>query len=589
LNNEKARVGALQAKINASKSQYTKSLKNLEDISESIHARRKMTQSRLDNLLEFDSLVYDLSNIHLGDQDTISTIATDTDLSSSDTEVMDSAFGSTCISMSDDQGVEVVSKLNADRESSSVVLSNDTRDDTGGMSGFHNNDNLSGKLSSQDALGRVSSASINFEAMNDDVSKLDQGIIITSLAETKQSSQAENSQLPGIFNLGPEAKVTSGKIDLVDGLVDDPMFNIEGNIIDPIKPAMEADGDKDQDKDVQTLLDTTGNKNEPVLKEEEKTVKVNPSKPFLMSTKVILGKAQPSSKATVGVKHKPATLNPRKSASVIPSAKAPRVAFTRRKQNDNVKTDNLLAGSNSAAPKFGISSQTSLPNKSGTGTVKPPSLQTTKSRKRKSIGAKLVENKAVRPVIKTLGPKPNPRPIKPKTPNPTSIKPKTKVANSATNPPMLSDRTPKPRTDVRSSTSSSWQTSTEPRSRLTQSKSSSALKTPSLPTRLPGLSRSSSVASKLSTFGKRFTSSTGINQETQESVKIKPNPSSLIKVSSSLIPASNKSKVVLPSIKESVRKPLFRGVRDCDCKEAQVPTAAAAGRPGARRKPGSGV
>merc|ERR1719369_2059624 len=162
---------------------------------------------------------------------------------------------------------------------------------------------------------------------------------------------------------------------------------------------------------------------------------------------------------------------------VIPSDKAPRFALTKRKQDSIVKTDDLVTESKSVAPKFGISSKSSSLNKSGTGTVKPPSLQTTKFRKRKSIGAKLVENKAVKPVIKTLGAKPNPRLIKPKTPNPTSIKPKTKVANSATNPPMLSDRTPKPRTDVRSSTSSSWQTSTEPKSRLTQSKSSSALKT----------------------------------------------------------------------------------------------------------------
>merc|ERR1711936_969171 len=129
----------------------------------------------------------------------------------------------------------------------------------------------------------------------------------------------------------------------------------------------------------------------------------------------------------------------------------------------------------------------------------------------------------------------------------------------------------------------------------TQSKSSSALQTPSMPTRLPGLSRSASVASKMSqprfvsTIGQRFTSSNGINQESQESVKLKPKPNCQLKASSSLIPASNKSKVVLPSIKESVRKPLFRGVRHSDCKEAQVPTAAAAGRPGARRKPGSGV
>jgi len=563
LNSEKARVGILQAKINASKTLYTKSFKNLEDISEAIHARRKMTQSRLDNLLDFDSLVYDLSNIHLDDQDTISTIATDTDLSSSDAEVGDSALGSTCISVSDDHCVEGVSKLSVDGECSSMVSANKTSDEAVAMSGFNHHDPLSRELSSRDALGRASSASDNIESMHDTVSNFVQDIIITSSATIKQSSQEESSQSQGIFNR-----------------------------IDPIKPATEADGDKDQEKDVRTLSDATGNKNEPVLKEEEKTVKVNPRKPVLTSTKVILGKIQPSSKASVGVKHKQTTLNASKPATVIPSDKAPRVALTKRKKDNIVKTDDLVTDSKSVAPKFGISSQSSSLNKSGTGTVKPPSLQTTKFRKRKSIGAKLVENKAVKPVIKTLGPKPNQRPIKPMTLNLTSIKPK--LATSATNPQMLSDRTPKPKTVMRS-TSSSWQTSTEPKPRLTQSKSSSALQTPSMPTRLPGLSRSSSVASKMSqprfvsTVGKRFTSSIGINQESQESVKLKSKPNCPLKASNSPIPASNKSKVVLPSIKESVRKPLFRGVRDCDSKEAQVLTAAATGRPGARRKPGSGV
>lgn len=94
LNAEKVRVGALQAKVNLTKSQYAKSLSNLEDISESIHARRKLTESRLENL-EYDSLVYDLSNIHLRDPDTASIAATDTDLSGSDVEARDSAFGST--------------------------------------------------------------------------------------------------------------------------------------------------------------------------------------------------------------------------------------------------------------------------------------------------------------------------------------------------------------------------------------------------------------------------------------------------------------------------------------------------------------
>ena len=39
LNSEKSRVGALQTKITQSKAQYAQSLRNLEEISESIHAR----------------------------------------------------------------------------------------------------------------------------------------------------------------------------------------------------------------------------------------------------------------------------------------------------------------------------------------------------------------------------------------------------------------------------------------------------------------------------------------------------------------------------------------------------------------------
>ena len=64
LNSEKARVGSLQTKITQTKAQYAQSLRNLEEISESIHAKRKLTQSRLEDL---DSLQYDLSRVHLGD------------------------------------------------------------------------------------------------------------------------------------------------------------------------------------------------------------------------------------------------------------------------------------------------------------------------------------------------------------------------------------------------------------------------------------------------------------------------------------------------------------------------------------------
>ena len=64
LNCEKSRVGSLQTKIAQSKTQYAQSLRNLEDISESIHARRKLTQSRLE-CHDLDSLQYDLSTVHL--------------------------------------------------------------------------------------------------------------------------------------------------------------------------------------------------------------------------------------------------------------------------------------------------------------------------------------------------------------------------------------------------------------------------------------------------------------------------------------------------------------------------------------------
>jgi len=94
LNSEKSRVGALQVKISQTKSQYAQSLRNLEDISESIHARRKLTQSRLENP-EYDSLQYDLSNIHIRDPDAASVAASD--MTSSDMEGRDSALGSTSL------------------------------------------------------------------------------------------------------------------------------------------------------------------------------------------------------------------------------------------------------------------------------------------------------------------------------------------------------------------------------------------------------------------------------------------------------------------------------------------------------------
>ena len=104
-------MGALQVKISQTKAQYAQSLRNLEDISESIHARwlfilgymwcdsnlfsrRKLTQSRLENP-EYDSLQYDLSNIHIRDPDAASVAASD--MTSSDMEGRDSALGSTSL------------------------------------------------------------------------------------------------------------------------------------------------------------------------------------------------------------------------------------------------------------------------------------------------------------------------------------------------------------------------------------------------------------------------------------------------------------------------------------------------------------
>ena len=85
LNSEKARVGALQTKIAQTKSQYAQSLRNLEDISESIHAKRKLTQTG-QVTTDLDSLTYDLSTVHLADGDTVSVTSSD--------QGRDSALGS---------------------------------------------------------------------------------------------------------------------------------------------------------------------------------------------------------------------------------------------------------------------------------------------------------------------------------------------------------------------------------------------------------------------------------------------------------------------------------------------------------------
>ena len=68
LNSEKTRVGSLQTKIAQTKAQYAQSLRNLEDISESIHARRKVTElQQLEVGSPLDSLQYDLDRVHLGE------------------------------------------------------------------------------------------------------------------------------------------------------------------------------------------------------------------------------------------------------------------------------------------------------------------------------------------------------------------------------------------------------------------------------------------------------------------------------------------------------------------------------------------
>ena len=93
LNSEKSRVGSLQTKIAQTKCQYAQGLRNLEEISESIHARRKLTQSRLEcphTGLDMDSLTYDLDTVHLAGAGGLDTVS----LASSDREGRDSALGS---------------------------------------------------------------------------------------------------------------------------------------------------------------------------------------------------------------------------------------------------------------------------------------------------------------------------------------------------------------------------------------------------------------------------------------------------------------------------------------------------------------
>ena len=59
-----------------------------------LNVRRKLTQSRLENA-DFDSLTFDLNNVHMRDPDSASVAASD--LTTSDIEGRDSALGSTSL------------------------------------------------------------------------------------------------------------------------------------------------------------------------------------------------------------------------------------------------------------------------------------------------------------------------------------------------------------------------------------------------------------------------------------------------------------------------------------------------------------
>lgn len=111
LNAEKSRVQQLQAKIAAAKSQYAQSLRNLEDISESIHNRRKLTLQNRHEDTTYDSLHYDFSNIHLAERDDTSSLV-------SDSTGRDSALGSTSIA-----GVELEEEEEERIQSGVVVRS----------------------------------------------------------------------------------------------------------------------------------------------------------------------------------------------------------------------------------------------------------------------------------------------------------------------------------------------------------------------------------------------------------------------------------------------------------------------------------
>jgi hypothetical protein len=78
----------LQVRISAAKSDYAQSLRNLEDISESIHHRRQLSRAAREGP-QYDSMQYDLDTLHLG-EDSASLV-------SGSTGDRDSALGSASI------------------------------------------------------------------------------------------------------------------------------------------------------------------------------------------------------------------------------------------------------------------------------------------------------------------------------------------------------------------------------------------------------------------------------------------------------------------------------------------------------------
>merc|ERR1712013_746678 len=115
---------------------------------------------------------------------------------------------------------------------------------------------------------------------------------------------------------------------------------------------------------------------------------------------------------------------------------------------------------------------------------------------------------------------------------------------STINLTMLSAKTPKPK----SVKSSSWRRSTvEPIAKLTQSKSYSALKTPSIPrTSNPGLSRSTSVASKMSQPKTVLTAPRMRNKQESQESEVKEQKAHSVLKSRSPVSATIKSKADLP-------------------------------------------